>query len=97
MYKATGIVRRVDDLGRIVIPKEIRRRLNIIEGDPLELFIDNDAVVFKKYLDEQPLEALKKIMRNYSEELPPDIMHELDKILRQVYLWQKEREENENA
>ena len=47
--RATGIVRRIDDLGRIVIPKEIRRRLNIRDGDPLELYLDGEAVVFKKY------------------------------------------------
>lgn len=49
--KATGIVRRVDDLGRVVIPKEIRRACGIREGDPLEIFIDEDGgVVFKKYI-----------------------------------------------
>ena len=49
--KATGIVRRVDDLGRVVIPKEIRRTCNIREGDPLEIFIDEDGgVVFRKYI-----------------------------------------------
>ena len=48
--KATGIVRRVDDLGRVVIPKEIRRTLKIREGDPLEIFLeDNECVCFKKY------------------------------------------------
>ena len=48
--KATGIVRRIDDLGRVVIPKEIRRTLRIREGDPLEIFTDTDGmVVFKKY------------------------------------------------
>ena len=48
--KATGIVRRIDDLGRVVIPKEIRRTLHIREGDPLEIFTEQDgAVVFKKY------------------------------------------------
>jgi AbrB family looped-hinge helix DNA binding protein len=47
--KATGIVRRVDDLGRVIIPKELRRTLKIREGDPLEIFIDNGCVVFKKY------------------------------------------------
>ena len=48
--KATGIVRRVDDLGRVVIPKEIRRTLKIREGDPLEIFLeDNDCICFKKY------------------------------------------------
>ena len=48
--KATGIVRRIDDLGRVVIPKEIRRTMRIREGDPLEIFTDTDGeVVFKKY------------------------------------------------
>ena len=47
--KATGIVRRIDDLGRIVIPKEIRRTLKIREGDPLEIFLENDYVCFKRY------------------------------------------------
>ena len=48
--KATGIVRRIDELGRIVIPKEIRRTMRIREGDPLEIFTNNDGgVVFKKY------------------------------------------------
>ena len=48
--RATGIVRRIDDLGRVVIPREIRKTLNIREGDPLELFITNDGCVcFKKY------------------------------------------------
>ena len=48
--KATGIVRRIDDLGRVVIPKEIRRTLRIREGDPLEIFTDKDGeVIFKKY------------------------------------------------
>lgn len=44
-----GIVRRMDDLGRMVIPKEIRRNLKIREGDPLEIFIDKDSIVFRKY------------------------------------------------
>ena len=48
--KATGIVRRVDDLGRVVIPKEARRACNIREGDPLEIFLQDGAVVLKKYI-----------------------------------------------
>ncbi len=48
--KATGIVRRIDDLGRVVIPKEIRRTLHIREGDPLEIYTEKDGeVIFKKY------------------------------------------------
>ena len=48
--KATGIVRRIDDLGRIVVPKEIRRTLRIREGDPLEIFTDREGeIILKKY------------------------------------------------
>lgn len=48
--KATGIVRRIDDLGRVVIPKEIRRTMRIREGDPLEIFTNGEgSVVFQKY------------------------------------------------
>lgn len=48
--KATGVVRRIDDLGRVVIPKELRRSLRIQEGDPLEIFTDDEGgVIFRKY------------------------------------------------
>lgn len=47
--KATGIVRRIDDLGRIVIPKEIRRAMGICEGDPLEIFTEDNIIIFSKY------------------------------------------------
>ena len=53
--KPTGTVRRIDDLGRVIIPKEIRRNLNIREGDPLEIYSTNDSVTFKKY---SPFEKL---------------------------------------
>ena len=47
--KATGIVRRIDDLGRIVIPKEIRKTRGIKNGDPVEIFVDGDCIVLRKY------------------------------------------------
>lgn len=47
--KATGIVRRIDDLGRVVIPKELRRNLKIREGDSLEIYVNDDMICFKKY------------------------------------------------
>lgn len=47
--KATGIIRKVDELGRIVIPKELRKSMSISEGDPLEIFTDNDTIILKKY------------------------------------------------
>ena len=55
--KATGIVRRIDELGRVVIPKEIRRTLRIKEGDPLEIFTDRDELMLKKY---SPIATLEK-------------------------------------
>ena len=65
--KATGIVRRIDDLGRVVIPKEIRRTLRIREGDPLEIFTDREGeVILKKY---SPIGELGMISRQYSESL----------------------------
>lgn len=47
--KSTGIVRRVDDLGRVVIPIELRRTLRISEKDPMEIFVDGDKIILKKY------------------------------------------------
>lgn len=61
--KATGIVRRIDDLGRVVIPKEIRRNLHLKEGDPLELFVEDGAVVFRKYSFFAMEDYLKKLER----------------------------------
>ncbi|HAN20305.1 MAG: stage V sporulation protein T [Clostridiales bacterium GWF2_36_10] len=63
--KATGIVRRIDDLGRIVIPKEIRRSLRIREGEPLEIFTDKEGgVVFKKY---SPIGEVGEFTMQYAE------------------------------
>lgn len=63
--KATGIVRRIDDLGRVVIPKEIRRNLHIREGDPLEIFLEEDGgVVFKKYSIMGEFPSYAKQMQN---------------------------------
>lgn len=47
--KATGIVRRVDELGRIVLPKELRRTLHIAETDPLEIYVEGEQIILKKY------------------------------------------------
>lgn len=65
--KATGIVRRIDELGRVVIPKEIRRTLRIREGDPLEIFTDRDGeVILKKY---SPIGELGDFAKEYAEAL----------------------------
>ena len=65
--KATGIVRRIDDLGRVVVPKEIRRTMRIREGDPLEIFTNKDGeVIFKKY---SPMGEISEFSGQYSEVL----------------------------
>ena len=65
--KATGIVRRIDDLGRVVIPKEIRRTMRIREGDPLEIYTDREGeVIFKKY---SPMGDMLEFASQYAETL----------------------------
>ncbi|MBE5869177.1 MAG: stage V sporulation protein T [Lachnospiraceae bacterium] len=65
--KATGIVRRIDDLGRIVIPKEIRRTLRIRESDPLEIFTDREGeIILKKY---SPIGEMTTFAKQYAESL----------------------------
>ena len=71
--KATGIVRRIDDLGRVVIPKEIRRTLRIREGDPLEIFTGRDGeVILKKY---SPIGELSEFATEYAESLHESLQH----------------------
>lgn len=67
--KATGIVRRIDDLGRVVIPKEIRRQLRIREGDPLEIFIEDNIVCFKRYeVEREFVKDLKDLKESITAE-----------------------------
>lgn len=71
--KATGIVRRIDDLGRVVIPKEIRRTLRIREGDPLEIFTDREGqVILKKY---SPIGELNEFASEYCQSLHDNTNH----------------------
>ena len=71
--KATGIVRRIDDLGRVVIPKEIRRTLRIREGDPLEIFTDREGeIILKKY---SPIGELGAFAKEYAESLAQSAGH----------------------
>ncbi len=71
--KATGIVRRIDELGRVVIPKEIRRTLRIREGDPLEIFTDREGeVILKKY---SPIGELGEFARQFAESLNKSLGH----------------------
>lgn len=75
--KATGIIRRIDDLGRIVIPKEIRRTLRIREGDALEIFTDtnegNPCVCFCKYEKENPRDAVRDLYREACDDGDPEV------------------------
>lgn len=71
--KATGIVRRIDDLGRVVVPKEIRRTLRIREGDPLEIFTDREGeIILKKY---SPIGEIGVFAKQYAESLAQTTGH----------------------
>ncbi len=82
--KATGIVRRIDDLGRVVIPKEIRRTLRIREGDPLEIFVDRDGeVILKKY---SPISELGDFAKEYADALFDSLGHSILICDRDTYI-----------
>lgn len=86
--KATGIIRRIDDLGRVVIPKEIRRTMNIREGEPLEIFLEDGGVVFKKYLPscrDDLVSAIRNTAEYYDDyENNRVIARQLEKIAKEV-------------
>lgn len=91
--KATGIVRRIDDLGRVVIPKELRRSLRIREGEPLEIYTDNEGgVVFKKY---SPIGEVGEFTMQYAEAINkstglPVAICDLDNIIAVAGISKKE-------
>lgn len=68
--KATGVIRRIDDLGRIVIPKEIRKTLRIKDGESVEIFLNSDNIVLKKY---SPLEGLPDFYKDYVDSIYSEI------------------------
>lgn len=84
--KATGIIRRIDDLGRVVIPREIRNRMEIREGEPLEIFTDTNGVYFKKVKVPSLYSALDELYDQYfdvfgdSNEIVNDFCSLIDKI-----------------
>lgn len=94
--KATGIVRRIDDLGRIVIPKEIRRNLGIREGDPLEIFLHEDSVCLKKYTTdklEKVYDAFKELVDFAEEEgglymktMVSELQVEVEEKLKEIFV-----------
>jgi transcriptional pleiotropic regulator of transition state genes len=67
--KSTGIVRRIDDLGRVVVPKEIRRTLNISEGDPLEIYVYDGMVCYRKHIPESDyIETVNSMVENLEQD-----------------------------
>ena len=85
--KATGIIRRVDDLGRIVIPKDIRRTIGIREGEPLEIFIEGeDTVCFRKYKNNlsDVVENLRDRIENCCDDLTYGTLMRIDALLEEV-------------
>lgn len=85
--KATGIVRRIDDLGRIVIPKEIRRTIGIREGESLEIFIEGeDTVCFRKYKASlgDAVEHLRDQIENCCDDLTYGTLMKIDALLEEV-------------
>ncbi|WP_164914424.1 AbrB/MazE/SpoVT family DNA-binding domain-containing protein [Aminipila luticellarii] len=83
--KATGIVRRVDDLGRVVLPKELRRVLGIKEGDPLEIFVDNAGeIILKKYDTRREVSEKISDLIDYIEETQDAPDQEVLSLLKQA-------------
>lgn len=70
--KTTGIIRRIDDLGRIVIPKELRRSLRIKNGDSLEIFVEHEDIILKKY---SPMESIEEAAEKYVDSFNQVIKH----------------------
>ena len=67
--KSTGIIRRIDDLGRVVIPREVRRTLNLKEGDPLEIFVEGEMLCFQKYYAAEGYrERIKSLIAGLNED-----------------------------
>lgn len=84
--RATGIIRRVDDLGRVVIPREIRRTMGIREGEPLEIYTEGrDTVCFRKYETNLcgEVDHLKEQIEAYCD-LPRETQARIDILLREV-------------
>ena len=85
--KATGIIRRVDDLGRVVIPKDIRRTVGIREGEPLEIFIEGEGTVcFRKYKNNlsDAVEHLRDQIENGCDDLTYGTLMRIDALLEEV-------------
>ncbi|AHN20286.1 transition state regulator Abh [Lysinibacillus varians] len=84
--KSTGIVRKVDELGRVVIPKELRRTLGIAEKDALEIYVDDDKIILKKYLPngekEDVISSLVKMAESAKNPNVIDVIERAIKLIR---------------
>lgn len=93
MTRCTGIVRRIDDLGKVVIPKEIRRTMKIREGDPLIISTTENGVLFEKYnVNADITDSLKQVIDNYEDDLTKDEIESIRKVIKSIYLRSKENE-----
>jgi len=91
MTKCTGIVRRIDDLGRVVIPKEIRMTMKIREGDPLIISTTENGVLFEKYdVNADITDSLKQVIDNFEDDLTKDEIESIRKVIKSIYLRSKE-------
>lgn len=92
--KATGIIRRIDDLGRIVIPKEIRRTLRIGEGSPMEIFVTEEGILLKKYYPETSLldllSTVDEEVKDICQDLGPERTGDIRKRIRDIQQLLKE-------
>lgn len=83
--KSTGIVRKVDELGRVVIPKELRRTLGIEEKDPVEIYIDGEKIILKKYLPngekEDVISSLEKMAASAKN---PNVIDVIDRAIKLI-------------
>ena len=87
---ATGIIRRVDDLGRVVIPKEVRRKVGISEGTPMEIFVSAEGIMLKKYHTENELlnmtENLKEALEDMCVDLGPEKTGNIRSHIREIQI-----------
>lgn len=86
--KATGIIRRIDDLGRIVIPKEIRRIYGIADSSPIEIFTDSDGIILRKYrAEDEPMNTvnvLSDAVESYIDDLDCEKAQEIRKHIGEI-------------
>lgn len=91
MTRCTGIIRRVDDLGRVVIPKEIRRKMKIREGDSLLVYTTENGVLFEKEdVSANIIDTLKTVIDDYEDNLTKDEIEDICRAIKSIRLRTKE-------